>query len=332
MDSHQSMSMSSMENGDTVAHVDNIHGATTIMNAGMSMSMNTVFTNSVSVGNFLFQGVCITTAHEYVCAFLVIVLVCVLQESVTVIRLSQRRILKKKQQAFMCMHLSDDLKNNLKVGGKQDFYDRAKNDKSNFDFEHQQTPSEKEHHTIECRQSWLWLFLHEMLIVCLYAINISVSYILMLVVMTFNVGMFLAVVVGLSLGHYMIHVCNINVHYAQCKCTLSNSSLCFPATVAPSPIQRLFLNSRSQLLPKTTHHMELSDKEASDFETENLIYNHHSLDRNETTSASKGIMNTVYNSENRDCCINNVADDSEQDNDMEDDLDIYEEATQACCT
>ncbi len=37
----------------------------------------------------------------------------------------------------------------------------------------------------------------------LYGVNVAISYLLMLAVMTYNVGYFIIIVLGLALGHYL---------------------------------------------------------------------------------------------------------------------------------
>lgn len=37
----------------------------------------------------------------------------------------------------------------------------------------------------------------------LYGVNVGISYLLMLAVMTYNVGYFIVIVLGLALGHYI---------------------------------------------------------------------------------------------------------------------------------
>ena len=42
-----------------------------------------------------------------------------------------------------------------------------------------------------------------LLLSLLYALNLTTSYLLMLAVMTFNVGYFIAIITGLALGHFI---------------------------------------------------------------------------------------------------------------------------------
>ena len=42
-----------------------------------------------------------------------------------------------------------------------------------------------------------------LLLTLLYGVNVAISYLLMLAVMTYNVGYFVVIVLGLSLGHYL---------------------------------------------------------------------------------------------------------------------------------
>eukprot|EP01023_Acetabularia_acetabulum_P037437 TRINITY_DN35507_c0_g3_i1.p2 TRINITY_DN35507_c0_g3~~TRINITY_DN35507_c0_g3_i1.p2 ORF type:complete len:189 (-),score=15.88 TRINITY_DN35507_c0_g3_i1:858-1424(-) len=48
-------------------------------------------------------------------------------------------------------------------------------------------------------QGWTYLGI----LTCLYALNVSISFLLMLAVMSYNVGFFVIIVVGMSIGHFI---------------------------------------------------------------------------------------------------------------------------------
>ena len=165
--------------------------------SGMNMSgMNTAFYSSINVGEFLFQGVTITTVNQYVLVTLIIIITCVIQELITLLRIKCKRDLKKKQRKCYIQKNTNTISfKELSTTTTHDCSSTALATPisvSSTNNSNSESDANSENDNDNDTPMMMNVFFHEMLVMVLYAMNLAISYILMLVVMTYNLGFFLA--------------------------------------------------------------------------------------------------------------------------------------------